>query len=388
MSSSSSKPSTSKLKMQHTGSSTGATLSAPGKRGSGQVFRFSKSAEAKRLQGQSGAGQKPPSSLRADAHTREGKGDAKAKGANAAVRAKVAAASKSANRQRRSRLSKFDSDSENDDARDSASDDDGSDELASDDEEQRTTAAATEASQGKSTKTSKRKRRAVSPETFGQTLLGLIGQSAQAGQDTIDEHKAESGNDKDEQDQPSKKARTSASSGAGPMLSLAPQLRRAVASSRLSAKAARVMLQARKERQERARVKDVISGWGAPGLPPGVTPDLNSQKEMAEAWIKDGGAAGRERKLRKVAQRGVVKLFNAIRAAQSTSVEDLSRSVQPRGVAPSPSPSVSEVQERRNSGKRHQGREPEQWQSKGQQVAQLSKNNFLDLIRAGKTSKA
>lgn len=45
-----------------------------------------------------------------------------------------------------------------------------------------------------------------------------------------------------------------------------------------------------------------------------------------DAWFREGGSKGYERRLRKVAQRGVVKLFNAIRAAQSTTDEDLQES--------------------------------------------------------------
>lgn len=82
----------------------------------------------------------------------------------------------------------------------------------------------------------------------------------------------------------------------GPILALAPHLRKAAQSNKLSAKAARLVTEARLAREERARVKDVIAGWGPPGMPPGAEGD--------EKWETGGGSAGHERRLRKVAQRG------------------------------------------------------------------------------------
>lgn len=135
---------------------------------------------------------------------------------------------------------------------------------------------------------------------------------------------------------PSKK-KASISAGQPAILSLAPHIRRGAQSSRLNEKAARLALAAKRKREDRARVTDVIGGWGAPGeLPKTFEGDekfaeitnepLQSSKEeqkKLKAWLDEGGVQGYEKRLRKSAQRGVVKLFNAIRAAQNTTEADL-----------------------------------------------------------------
>lgn len=116
--------------------------------------------------------------------------------------------------------------------------------------------------------------------------------------------------------------------GQSTILSLAPHVRRSAQSSRLNAKASRLAIEAKKKREERARVTDVIAGWGAPGQVP-KTEEGNErareddESESVQEWLLQGGAQGYEKRLRKVAQRGVVKLFNAIRAAQSTTESDV-----------------------------------------------------------------
>lgn len=90
-------------------------------------------------------------------------------------------------------------------------------------------------------------------------------------------------------------------------------------------------MEARKKREERSRVTDVIQGWGAPGeLPKTLEGDEKPvggqdgrDDEKIRAWLDQGGVQGYEKKLRKAAQRGVVKLFNAIRAAQNTTEDSL-----------------------------------------------------------------
>lgn len=146
-----------------------------------------------------------------------------------------------------------------------------------------------------------RKRRATSPTTFGEALLDLLGNE--------DEKKSQKGQ--------------------STILSLAPHIRRSAQSSRLNEKASRLAIEAKRKRADRARVIDVIGGWGPPGQPP-KTADGSEKGELNEEesddireWRLQGGAQGYEKKLRKVAQRGVVKLFNAIRAAQNTTESDL-----------------------------------------------------------------
>lgn len=126
-------------------------------------------------------------------------------------------------------------------------------------------------------------------------------------------------------------------------------------------------LEERRNREDQFRVRDLIGGWGRPGEKPGQSSltragagagedsDAEEGGEMDE-WLREGGSKGFERRLRKVAQRGgeysplqdllghstlsdeheeltrpsylflppsVVKLFNAIRAAQSTTTDDV-----------------------------------------------------------------
>lgn len=133
---------------------------------------------------------------------------------------------------------------------------------------------------------------------------------------------------------PSRTTKTAAQPQQPAILSLAPHIRRGAQSSRLNAKAARIALAARRKREDRAHVTDVIGGWGAPGELPKTAdgdekPVIASEAqegveaEKLKAWLQEGGVQGYEKRLRKVAQRGVVKLFNAIRAAQNTNEDDL-----------------------------------------------------------------
>lgn len=155
---------------------------------------------------------------------------------------------------------------------------------------------------------SERKRRATSPSTFGVALQDLLGGGPGADDEPEGGHAGKSG-------QPA-------------ILSLAPHIRRGAQSSKLNAKAARLALAARKKREDRAHVKDIIGGWGAPGQVPKTREGNDKSNSLDEgdllkSWLQEGGVQGYEKKLRKSAQRGVVKLFNAIRAAQSTTQEDL-----------------------------------------------------------------
>jgi hypothetical protein len=137
-----------------------------------------------------------------------------------------------------------------------------------------------------------RKRRAVSPTSFGATLQDLLGGPAPSG--SLADADAQS----DTEAAPV--ATSSKPAPGGPILSMAPHLRKAAQATKLSAKASRLATEARKEREERARVKDVIAGWGAPGCPPGEGPP----GQAGIKWEEEGGATGREKRLRKVAQRG------------------------------------------------------------------------------------
>jgi len=130
----------------------------------------------------------------------------------------------------------------------------------------------------KSKKTMKRKLRATKATTFGTTLQFLL-----------------------ETETPSNLP-----------LSLKPSIQRKQQDAKLELKAKKVLQEERKEREDKRRIKDVIGGWGGEG----------------------------ERALRKVAQRGVVKLFNVIQQSQNSvalAAEDakaLKGSGKPRLAAP------------------------------------------------------
>ena len=127
--------------------------------------------------------------------------------------------------------------------------------------------------------------------------------------------------------------------------------------STLKARAGRIALQQRRAQEERGRIKDVIGDWGAPGVAPSQVPPDDAR---TSEWLEAGGTKGYERKLRKVAQRGVVKLFNAIRAAQSTSVDDIDK-----------------------ARAQNTSRKTNALGSKDTALNELSKSNFLDLLRGG-----
>ncbi|TFK30351.1 hypothetical protein FA15DRAFT_698827 [Coprinopsis marcescibilis] len=110
----------------------------------------------------------------------------------------------------------------------------------------------------KSKKTLKRKLRATGAETFGTVLQNLL-----------------------QTETPSSLP-----------LSLKPSITRKHQDGKLELKAKKVLQLEKKEQEDKRRIKDVIGGWGGQG----------------------------ERALRKVAQRGVVKLFNAIQQSQATVV--------------------------------------------------------------------
>lgn len=126
--------------------------------------------------------------------------------------------------------------------------------------------------------------------------------------------------------------------------------------SALESKAKRRIREAKRLAMEKGRVRDVLvasSGSGKLNI-------LTGEVEMEEAEGKDGETTGQilatERRLRKVAQRGVVKLFNAVRAAQvkATEAERVARNDGVVGV------------------KRRE-----------EKVTEMSRKGFLDLIASG-----
>ncbi|CCV00124.1 unnamed protein product [Malassezia sympodialis ATCC 42132] len=127
------------------------------------------------------------------------------------------------------------------------------------------------------------------------------------------------------------------------ILSLAPGIRKTANASTMRAKAARMMLEQRRQREERAHVKDVIGEWGPPGVQASSGPVYT---EAMDAWLEQGGTKGYERRLRKTAQRGE----DDIDKARSMQTTKQARKVNALG-------------------------------NKEMAVKQLSKSHFLELLR-------
>ncbi|KAG1825849.1 CTLH/CRA C-terminal to lish motif domain-containing protein [Suillus subaureus] len=169
----------------------------------------------------------------------------------------------------------------------------------------------------KSKKTLKRKRRATEPSQFGATLQGLL--------DTI----APS-------DLP---------------LSLKPSIARQKNGAKLELKAHRVIQIEKKEKADKGRVRDVIGGWGGES----------------------------ERSLRKVAQRGVVKLFNTIQQSQVAAgvAAEQSKGLRGTGKPALPAPLL----DKKPKGKQ-KAKHKDNIIGRGN-PATIGKDDFFDMIRSG-----
>lgn len=167
----------------------------------------------------------------------------------------------------------------------------------------------------KSKKTLKRKHRATDPSNFGATLQTLL--------------------------------KTNAPSGVP--LSLKPSVARRQYDEKLELKAKKLLKGERKSKEEVGRIRDVIGGWGVES----------------------------ERSLRKVAQRGVVKLFNAIQQSQANAAatEKETKNARGSGKPTLPAPSLDK------KSKTRKGKNKDNPLGRGK--ASLDKDNFMDMIRSG-----
>lgn len=123
----------------------------------------------------------------------------------------------------------------------------------------------------------------------------------------------------------------------------------ASADSALEQKARRLLRLQKKEAKEKGRVRDVLIATNRDGVPGAGDGGVDGPSTTAEVFEA-------ERRLRKVAQRGVVKLFNAVRAAQVKAAE-AEKAARREGVV-----GVSR---------------------KEAKVNEMSKKGFLDLIASG-----
>ncbi|KAI5452245.1 hypothetical protein NCC49_000810 [Naganishia albida] len=195
----------------------------------------------------------------------------------------------------------------------------------------------------KKSKANTRKRKAPTTEDiFANTLAGLLDDDVTASQPSKGVQPPT--------DEPSAKKQKPAKTlkaGENPILALSSRpLPRSSTAEALERKAKRALKAEEKERQDRARVKNVIEGWGptADGAPGG------------QEW---------ERGLRKVAQRGVIKLFNAILQASATHQTD-----------------AATLAIEANPDKRKK-KEKDNVLGRGGKDDRLTKEGFLDMIKSG-----
>ncbi|KAJ7244714.1 Rrp15p-domain-containing protein [Mycena haematopus] len=167
----------------------------------------------------------------------------------------------------------------------------------------------------KSRQTLKRKIRAAAPSAFGATLQSLLNTEAPS---TLP-------------------------------LSLKPSVTRKRNDEKLELRAKKVLQVERKEKEDKGRITDVIGGWGGES----------------------------ERALRKVAQRGVVKLFNVIQQSQasaSAATED-AKAARGSGKPTLPAPVIVDA-------KTKKGKKKDNVLGRAKEAA-VEKDDFFDMIRSG-----
>ncbi|KAJ3734753.1 Rrp15p-domain-containing protein [Lentinula guzmanii] len=168
----------------------------------------------------------------------------------------------------------------------------------------------------KSRQTKKRKIRATHASAFGATLQSLLN--------------------------------TKAPSSAP--LSLKPSIARKRNDEKLEMKAKKVLQVEKKEKEDKGRITDVIGGWGGES----------------------------ERALRKVAQRGVVKLFNVVQNVQTQQAVEGEEKKAARGSG-KPSLPAPVIVDRSKSKK---GKNKDNIIGRGKDSA-LDKEDFFDILRSG-----
>lgn len=136
---------------------------------------------------------------------------------------------------------------------------------------------------------------------------------------------------------------------ADPILARSAQASKAskeLSESRLEAKARRKLRDEKKQASEKGRIKDVLA--------------------LNDTSVSTAAVAEEEKRLRKMAQRGVVKLFNAVRAAQ---VKGEQAAREASGLAASGTETTIVGADRRK-----------------ERVNEMSKKGFLDLLAGGGTA--
>ncbi|KAF9535372.1 Rrp15p-domain-containing protein [Crepidotus variabilis] len=132
-------------------------------------------------------------------------------------------------------------------------------------------------------------------------------------------------------------------------LSLKPSIARKRNDEKLELRAKKVLQVEKKEKEDKGRIKDVIGGWGGES----------------------------ERALRKVAQRGVVRLFNVIQQSQSSTAAAVEETKANRGTGKPTLPAPALENKSKAKGKKKDniiGRGKE---------ATVDKDDFFKMIKSG-----
>jgi len=134
-------------------------------------------------------------------------------------------------------------------------------------------------------------------------------------------------------------------------LSLKPSISRKRNDEKLELKGKKVLLVERKEKEEMGRIRDVIGGWGGES----------------------------ERALRKVAQRGVVKLFNVIQQTQAASAAatDGLKALHGSGKPTLPAPRID------SKAKGKKSKQKDNLLGRKDKAVDLAQGDFLNSIRSG-----
>ncbi|OCF40440.1 hypothetical protein I317_05743 [Kwoniella heveanensis CBS 569] len=266
--------------------------------------------------------------------------------ANANANAKAAAASES-----------DDDDDDDDDESNEDGEEDGNapgfEDVEMGDAEEIDTDEEIERSKEKGVKAPKRKRTATTADAFGATLTSLLADPMIKKQ-----KKSRHPFPQDEQTEGDATAATTPAPAAAvgksaqaPIMALSAHKPPTKASVSLEAKARRALKAEKEEKEDQARVIDVLEGWSN----------------------GDGVVGGQEfeRGLRKTAQRGVIKLFNAILQASKNAEE-----------ASSTLPLSAQAKLKPELGKK---KEKDNILGRGGKEDVLTKESFLDMVRKGST---
>jgi hypothetical protein len=129
-----------------------------------------------------------------------------------------------------------------------------------------------------------------------------------------------------------------------------------LAESKLELKARRKIREEKRAFSEKGRVKDVLLGDRKPAVLLREGDEAGAEAELVNGEMTAAQIMEQERRLRKTAQRGVVKLFNAVRAAQVKG-EEAAREAGKKGIVGT--------------------------KRKDEKIAEMGRQAFLDLVGGG-----